>query len=45
MDAFYFMWQSISFNPTMRYLLPIYPALAIFAGWAAVALLTADDGR
>ncbi len=29
--AFYFLWQSSSFNPTMRYLLPIYPLLALFA--------------
>ncbi|HSF81600.1 MAG TPA: DUF2298 domain-containing protein [Anaerolineales bacterium] len=36
--AAYFIWQSLQFNPTMRYQLPIYPALAIFAGWALVAL-------
>jgi hypothetical protein len=36
--AFYFVWQSAAFNPTMRYLLPIYPTLAIFAAWAIVAL-------
>ena len=35
--AFYFTWQSLQFNPTMRYQLPIYPALAIFAAWAIVA--------
>lgn len=29
----YFIWQSLQFNPTMRYFLPIYPMLAIFAGW------------
>ncbi|UCH58908.1 MAG: glycosyltransferase family 39 protein [Anaerolineales bacterium] len=34
----YFLWQSLQFNPTMRYQLPIYPALAVFAGWALVAL-------
>ncbi|HLA99457.1 MAG TPA: DUF2298 domain-containing protein [Anaerolineales bacterium] len=34
----YFIWQSLQFNPTMRYQLPIYPSLAIFAGWALVAL-------
>jgi YYY domain-containing protein len=36
--AFYFVWQSLAFNPTMRYQLPVYPALAIFAGWAVVQL-------
>jgi hypothetical protein len=36
--AFYFTWQSMRLNPTMRYQLPIYPMLAIFAGWAAIAL-------
>ncbi|MFZ6029398.1 MAG: DUF2298 domain-containing protein [Chloroflexota bacterium] len=30
----YFAWQSIQSNPTMRYQLPIYPTLAIFAAWA-----------
>lgn len=41
--AFYFAWQSTQFNPTMRYQLPIYPTLAIFAGWAIVTLY--DRGR
>jgi YYY domain-containing protein len=36
--AFYFLWQSLAFNPTMRYQLPIYPALAIFAGWIVIRL-------
>jgi YYY domain-containing protein len=36
--GFYFAWQSLQFNPTMRYQLPIYPILAIFAGWAIVEL-------
>lgn len=36
--AFYFTWQSMRLNPTLRYQLPIYPMLAIFAGWAAIAL-------
>jgi len=31
--AFYFTWQSLAWNPTMRYQLPIYPALAILAAW------------
>jgi YYY domain-containing protein len=34
----YFVWQSFGFNPTMRYFLPIYPTLALFAGWVLVAL-------
>ncbi len=29
----YFVWQSIQWNPTMRYQLPIYPLLALFAAW------------
>jgi hypothetical protein len=36
--AFYFTWQSLQFNPTMRYQYPIYPFLAIFAAWAVVTL-------
>ncbi len=36
--AFFFTWQSLVFNPTMRYLLPIYPTLAIIAAWALVWL-------
>ena len=40
--AVYFIWQSLQFNPTMRYQLPVYPSLAIFAGWAVVAMY---DGR
>ena len=31
--AFYFLWQSMQFNPTMRYQLPIYPLLAMMAAW------------
>jgi YYY domain-containing protein len=36
--AAYFAWQSIQLNPTMRYQLPIYPTLVIFAAWAVFAL-------
>ncbi len=36
--GFYFTWQSLAFNPTMRYQLPVYPALAIFAAWGVVQL-------
>jgi hypothetical protein len=31
--ALYFGWQSLQFNPTMRYQLPIYPLLAMMAAW------------
>ncbi|MEA3349198.1 MAG: DUF2298 domain-containing protein, partial [Chloroflexota bacterium] len=36
--AIYFTWQSLQWNSTMRYQLPIYPALAIFAAWAVFRL-------
>lgn len=39
----YFLWQSMQFNPTMRYQLPIYPTLAVFAAWAVVYLY--DNGQ
>lgn len=41
--AFYFTWQSLALNPTMRYQLPVYPTLTLFAGWAVVAAW--DRGR
>jgi YYY domain-containing protein len=31
--ALYFGWQSLQFNPTMRYELPIYPLLCMMAAW------------
>jgi YYY domain-containing protein len=31
--AFYFVWQSMQFNATMRYQLPIYPLLIMMAAW------------
>ncbi len=31
--AAYFGWQSLQFNPTMRYQLPVYPLLAMMAAW------------
>ena len=34
--AFYFIWQSLQWNSTMRYQLPIYPLLAVFASWVLV---------
>jgi len=36
--AVYFTWQSLVFNPSMRYQLLVYPTLAIFAAWAVVRL-------
>lgn len=36
--ALYFAWQSIQWNSTMRYQLPIYPLLAVFTGWVLVEL-------
>ncbi|HTP00667.1 MAG TPA: DUF2298 domain-containing protein [Anaerolineales bacterium] len=41
--ALYFGWQSMAFNPTMRYQLPIYPLLCLMAGWLLVTLW--DKGR
>ncbi len=32
--AIYFVWQSLQFNPNMRYQLPVYPLLAMVAAWA-----------
>ncbi len=34
----YFLWQSMQWNSTMRYQLPIYPLLAIIAAWLIVTL-------
>ncbi len=36
--ALYFLWQSSLFNPTMRYQMPIYPLLAVFAAWAVFSV-------
>jgi len=30
----YFLWQSTSFTPAMRYQLPVYPTLILLAAWA-----------
>ena len=34
----YFTWQSLAWNPTMRYQLPIYPTLAVLAAWGLGSL-------
>jgi YYY domain-containing protein len=36
--AVYFTWQSMAFNPTMRYQLPIYPLLCMMAAWLVIYL-------
>src|SRR5688572_14201148 len=36
--ALYFLWQSVQFNPTMRYQLPVYPLLAMMAAWLVFEL-------
>jgi YYY domain-containing protein len=41
--AGYFGWQSLQYNPTMRYQLPIYPLLAMMAAWFVFWLW--DRGR
>ena len=32
--ALFFIWQSLQYNPNMRYQLPVYPFLAMIAAWA-----------
>lgn len=43
--AIYFVWQSLQGNPTMRYQLPIYPTLALIAGWTLVSLWEAGKQK
>jgi YYY domain-containing protein len=35
--ALYFAWQGGGFNPSLRYFLPIYPPLILFAAWGSLA--------
>jgi len=34
----YFLWQSMAWNPMMRYTLPVYPTLVIIGAWAIIRL-------
>ena len=34
----YFAWQTLQWNSTMRYQLPIYPLMGVFAAWLLVEL-------
>jgi YYY domain-containing protein len=45
--AVVFGWQSLSFTSSMRYFLPIYPALAIMAAWLVAYLwsMRPKEGR
>lgn len=39
----YFGWQSLSWNPSMRYMVLVYPTLCIFAAWLVFYLV--DHGK
>jgi len=43
--AAYFIWQSLQFNPTMRYQLPIYPLLAMMAAWFVFEAPKIDNSK
>ncbi|MEW6717083.1 MAG: DUF2298 domain-containing protein [Chloroflexota bacterium] len=43
--AVYFVWQSSIFNPMMRYQLPVYPTLAIFAAWVVARFAWGGKGQ
>ena len=43
--AIYFGWQSLQFNPTMRYQLPVYPLLCMMASWGIFELAGLKFGR
>lgn len=36
--GFYFVWQSLSATPSMRYLMPIYPMMCLIASWGLFSL-------
>ena len=42
LDGSYFGWQSLAFNPTMRYQLPIYPLLCMLAAWFVFELASSN---
>jgi YYY domain-containing protein len=42
--AVYFTWQSLVFNPSMRYQLLVYPSLVIFAAWGIVRFYDKSKG-
>ncbi|MDF1500884.1 MAG: DUF2298 domain-containing protein [Anaerolineales bacterium] len=41
----FFLWQSIGFTMAMRYQLPIYPLLSVFAGWGILEAWRTFDSR
>ncbi len=41
----HFIWQSLAFNPTMRYQLPIYPGMAFLAAWGISELWSVFSGQ
>jgi len=43
--ALYFGWQSLQYNPTMRYQLPVYPLLALMAAWVVFEAPRAFQSR
>jgi YYY domain-containing protein len=43
--AIYFFWQSMQFNPTMRYQLPVYPFLQMMAAWFIFELAASNVER
>lgn len=40
----YFAWQASAFTPAMRYMLPVYPTLILFAAWGVVSVWKAVRG-
>jgi len=43
--ACYFLWQSLQFNPTMRYQLPLYPLLCMMAAWFLFEIPKLGEGN